>query len=187
MLFFILRIRFDSIQSFDRVDSLWPRLWLVELPCLSAQLPEVYWASCPIESVMWSTFHPLSSFSSPSIFPRRIRVFPAVRIFASGWPSDGFWLQRISHCGNIQGPIAFAIDWLNLLAVSVLESSPAPRFEHPSLRLLSFLRSPALSHPCVTAGKTMILTGEMDLLLWSNAYNVTVPRVGHRFSSEISL
>ena len=89
----------------------------------------------------------------PSIFPS-IRIF-SNEFFASG--SQKYWRFTFSIIPSNEhsGLISFRMDWLDLLAVSQ-ESSPIPQFKSINLWRSAFFIV-QLSHPYMTAGKTMCL------------------------------
>ena len=106
--------------------------------------------------------HPLSPLPLllwPSILPS-IRVFSSESVLPIRWPkywSIGF---NISPSNEYSGQISFRMDWLDLLAVqetlkSLLQhhSSKASILHHSALFIVQ------LSHPYMTVGKTIALTG----------------------------
>ena len=111
-----------------------------------------------IKSVMPSNdlihCHPL--LLPPSIFPS-IRVFSNESALCIRWPK--YWSFSISPSNEYSGLISFRMDWLDLLAVqgtlkSLLQdhSSKASILRHSALFMVQ------LSHPCMTTGKTIVLT-----------------------------
>ena len=109
----------------------------------------------PIESVMPSNHfilcHPLILL--PSIFPS-IRVFPNESVLHIRWPKYWSFSFSISPSNEYSGLISFRIDWLDLLAVQVLQhhSSEASVLQCSAF----FMVQP--SHPYITTGKTIALT-----------------------------
>ena len=62
---------------------------------------------------------------------------------------------------NIQD-ISFRMDWLDLLAVQgTLKSSPTPQLKSINSSALSFIVQ--LSHPYMTIGETIALTGRISV------------------------
>ena len=91
----------------------------------------------------------------PSIFPS-IRVFSNESVLHIRWPNFTF---SMSPSNEYSGMIPFWIDWFDLLAVQGTLNS---LHQHHSLKA-SILRCSAffiiqLSHPYMTAGKTITLT-----------------------------
>ena len=95
--------------------------------------------------------HPL--LLQPSLFPS-IGVFSNESVLRIRWP------KYFSIPSNeYSGPISFRMDWLDLLAV---QGTPKSLLQHHSSKA-SILRCSAffigqLSHPCMTTGKTIVLT-----------------------------
>ena len=112
-----------------------------------------------IESVMPSSYlifcHPLLL---PSIFPG-IRVFSNESALRIRWPKYWSFSFNISPSNEHLGLTSFRMDWLDLLAVqgtlkSLLQhhSSKASFLWHSAFFIVQ------LSHPYMTAGKTIALT-----------------------------
>ena len=94
----------------------------------------------------------------PSIFPR-IRVFSNESVLCIRWPKYWSFSFSISPSNEYSGLISFRIDWLDLLGVqgtlkSLLQhhSSKAPILQCSTFFICQ------LSHPYMTAGKTIALT-----------------------------
>ena len=113
-----------------------------------------------IESVMPSNHlipcHPLLLL--PSIFPS-IRVFSNESVLLMRWPKYGSFSFSISPFNEYSGMISFRMDWLDLLAV---QGTLKSLLQHHSSKA-SILRCSAffivqLSHPYMSAGKTIALT-----------------------------
>ena len=92
-------------------------------------------------------------------------IFPSIRIFSNEsflpirWPKYWSFSFSISPCNEYSGLISFSMDWLDLLAVqgtlkSLLQyrSSKASILQHSALFIVQ------LSYPCMTIGKTIVLT-----------------------------
>ena len=100
--------------------------------------------------------HPL--LLSPSIFPS-IRVFSSESVLCIRWPKYWSFSFNISSSNEYSGMISFRMDWLDLLAV---QGTLKSLLQHDSLkasvlqRLAFFIVQ--LSHPYMTAGKTIALT-----------------------------
>ena len=143
-------------------DSLQPHgLQHVRPPCVSPT-PGVYWNSCPLSR--WChpanhliLCHPL--LLPPSIF-LSIRVFSKESVLHIRWPKHWGFSFNISPPNEYSGLISLRMDWLDLLAVqgtlkSLLQhhSSKAAILRHSALFTVQ------LSHPYMTTGKTIALTG----------------------------
>ena len=94
----------------------------------------------------------------PSVFPS-IRVFSNESVLYIKWPKDWSFSFSISPSSEYPGLISFRIDWLDLLDVqgilkSLLQhhSSKASVLQHSAFFIVQ------LSHPHMTAGKTIALT-----------------------------
>ena len=95
----------------------------------------------------------------PSIFPS-IRVFSNESALYIRWPKYWSFSFNISPSKEHPGLISFRMDWLDLFAVQgTLKSLPqhqswiAPVFQHSAFFIVQ------LSHPYMTTGKTIALTG----------------------------
>ena len=109
-----------------------------------------------IESVMPSNHlilcHPLLLL--PSIFPR---VFSCELAVCIRWPK--YWTLSISPSNEYSGLISFRIDWFDLLEV---QGTLKSLLQHHSVKISILWHSSffmvQLSHPYMTAGKTIALT-----------------------------
>ena len=91
----------------------------------------------------------------PSIFPS-IRVLSNELALHIRWPKC--WSSSISPSNEYSGLISFRIGWFDLLAIQgTQESSPAPQFESLNSLASSYFMG-QVSHPYMTAGKTVALT-----------------------------
>ena len=141
-------------------DSLQPHgLQHARPPCPSP-IPRAY-SNSPIVLVMPSNHlilsHPLLLL--PSIFSS-IRVFSKESVLCIRWPKYWRFSFSISPSNEYSGLISFRIDWLDLLAVQ--ETLKSLLQHHSSKTLLlscSALFIVQLSHPYMTTGKTIALTG----------------------------
>ena len=111
----------------------------------------------------------------PSIFPS-IRVFSNESYLHIRWPKYWSFSLSISPSSEYSEFISFRIDWFDLLA---LQGTLKNLAQHQNSKT-SILQCPAffmvqLSHPCMTTGKTIVLTtqiffGKMMSLLFSMLY-----------------
>ena len=123
------------------------------------QLPEliqthVHWVSDAIQPS-----HLLSSLLlPPSIFPS-IRVFSNESVLRNKWPKYWSFSFSISPSNEYSGLIFFRMYWLDLLAV---QRTLKGLLQHHSSKALILWHSAffivQLSHPNMTAGKTIALT-----------------------------
>ena len=95
----------------------------------------------------------------PSIFPS-IRGFSSESFLHIRWPKYWSFSFSISPSNEYSGLISFRMDWLGLLAV---QGTLKSLLQHHSSKV-SVLRCSAffivqLSHPYMTTGKTIALTG----------------------------
>ena len=102
--------------------------------------------------------HPLLLL--PSIFPS-IRAFANQSALRIRWPKYWNFSFNISPTNEHPGLISFRMDWLDLLAVrgtlkSLIQhhSSKASILQHSAFFIVQ------LSHPYMTTGKTIALTGQ---------------------------
>ena len=91
--------------------------------------------------------------------PPSIRVFYNESVLHFRWPKDWSFSFSISPSNENSGLISFRMDWLDLLAV---QGTLKSLLQHHSSKA-SILQSSAffmvqLSHPYITAGKTIALT-----------------------------
>ena len=97
-------------------------------------------------------------FLLPSIFPS-IRVSSNESIFRIRWPKDWSFSFNISPSNEYSGLISFRMDWLDLLAVQgILKSLLQHHSSKASILRCSAFFIVQLSHPHMTAGKTIALT-----------------------------
>ena len=116
---------------------------------------------------------PLSWWCHPTILPSVVCpllllpwIFPSIRVFSNEsvlcirWPQYCNFSLSISPSNEYAGLISFRIDWFDLLAV---QGTLKSLFQHHSSKA-SILQYSAffmvqLSHPCMTTGKTIALSG----------------------------
>ena len=114
-----------------------------------------------IDSVMSSNHlilcHPL--LLPPSIFPS-IRVFSNESALCIRWPKDWNFCCSISPSNEYSQLISFRMDWLDLFAVQgTLKSLLQHHSSKASILWDSAFFMVQLSHPYMTTGKTIALTG----------------------------
>ena len=131
-----------STQGFPSITSSWSFLKLMS-----------------IESVMPSNHlilcHPL--LLPPSVFPS-IRVFSSESVLHIRRPK--YWSFGISPSNEYSGLISFMTDWLDLLAVQgALKNLLHHHSSKTSILWSSAFFMVQLSHPYMTIGKTIALTG----------------------------
>ena len=104
--------------------------------------------------------HPLPSPSPPSFILSQHQVFSDESVFRIRGPKYWSFRFTISPSNEYSGLISFRIDWFDLLAVqgtlkSLLQyhSSKASILWHSAFFIVQ------LSHPYMTTGKTIVLTG----------------------------
>ena len=149
----------DSVQ-FSLVAQSWLTLWPhglqhVRPPCRSS-IPRAY-SNSPIALVMPSNHLILSH---PFLLLSSIRVFSKESVLCIRWPKYWRFNFSISPSNEYSGLISFKIDWLDLLEVQ--ETLKSLLQHHSSKTLLlqcSAFFIVQLSHPYMTTGKTIALTG----------------------------
>ena len=94
----------------------------------------------------------------PSIFPS-IRVFSNESVLCIRGPKYWSFSFSISPFNEYSGLISFRMDWLDLLAVQgTLKSLLQQHSPKASVLRCSTFFMVQLSHPCLTTGKTIVLT-----------------------------
>ena len=102
--------------------------------------------------------HPLLLL--PSIFPS-IRVFSNESVLRIRWPKYWSFSFNISPSNEHSGLISFRMDWLGLRAVQgTLKSLLQHHSSKASILQCSAFIIVQLSHPYMTTGKTIALTGQ---------------------------
>ena len=108
----------------------------------------------------------------PTIFPS-IRVFSSESVLPIRWPEYWSFSFSISPTSEYSGLISFRMDWLDLLAVQwTLKSLLQHHSSKASIFWCSAFFMFQLSHPYMTAGKTITLTrwtfvGKVESLLFN--------------------
>ena len=124
------------------------------------QLPELLKLMCT-ESVMPSNDLILCCplLLLPSIFPS-IRVFSSESVLRIRGPKHWSFSFNISPSNKHSGLISFRMDWLDLLAVQgTLKSLLQQHSSKASILQCSAFFIVQLSHPYMSTGKTIALTG----------------------------
>ena len=106
--------------------------------------------------------HPTISLSSPSppaFSLSSIRVFSKESVLHIRWPKNWSFSFSVSPSNEYSGLISFMIDWFDLLAVQeTLKRLLQHHISKASILWCSAFFIVQLSHPCMTAGKTIVLT-----------------------------
>ena len=98
-------------------------------------------------------------FLLPSIFPS-IRVFSKESVLRIRWLKSWSFSFNISPSNEHPGPISIRMDWLDLLAVQgTLKSLLQHHSSKASILQPSTFFIVQVSHPYMTTGKTIALTG----------------------------
>ena len=130
--------------------------------------------------------HPLLLL--PSIFPS-IRVFSNESALCIRWPKYWSFSFNISPSDEHPGLISFRMDWLDLLAVQgTLKSLLQHHTSKASILQHSAFFIAQLSHPYMTAGKTIALTrrtfgGKVMSLLFNMLTRLVIAFLLRRFPS----
>ena len=90
--------------------------------------------------------------------PPSIRVFSSESALHMRWPKYWSFSFSISPSNEHPGLISFRMDWLDLLAVQGTLKSLQHRSSKASILQRSAFFTVQLSHPYMTAGKTIALT-----------------------------
>ena len=102
--------------------------------------------------------HPL--LLPPSIFPI-IRVFSNESVLHIRWPKCWTFSFSISPSDEHSGLVSFRMDWMDLLAVQgTFKSLPQQHSSKVSVLQCSAFFIVHVSHPYMTTGKTIVLTGQ---------------------------
>ena len=149
-----------AVQSSSHV-RLFETSWIAtHQASLSFTVSQILLKFMPIESVMLPNHLILCCplLLPPSIFPS-IRVFSNESVLRIRWPKYWSFSFNISPPSEYSGLISFRIDWVDLLAVQrtlkrLLQhhNSKASVLQHSAFLMVQ------LSHPYLTAGKTIALT-----------------------------
>ena len=98
----------------------------------------------------------------PSIFPS-IRVFSSESVLHITWPKYWSFSFSISPSSEHSGLISFRMDWLDLLQVQRTLKLLQRRSSKASILQLSAFFIVQLSHPHMTPGETVALTGQTSV------------------------
>ena len=140
-------------------NSLWPHeLQHTRLPC-PPLAPRVCSNSCPLTRWCYLTIsssaHPLLLL--PSVFPSN-RVFSNESALHIRWPNYWSFSFSISLSNEHSWLISFRIDWFDLAVQGSLKSLLQNQNLKASVLQHSAFFMVQLSHPYMTAGKTIALT-----------------------------
>jgi len=146
ILLLLHKVVFSSVQSLSHVGlsvMSWSLLILMSIKLVM-----------PSNHLILS--HPL--LLPPSIFPS-IRVFSNESVLPIRWPKYWSFSFNISPSSEYSGLVSFKMDWFDILAVQrtlkcLLQhhSSEASILWHSAFFIVQF------SHPCLSTGKTIVLT-----------------------------
>ena len=132
-----------ACQASLSITNLWN---LLKLMYIESVLPSNHFIHCP----------PL--LLPPSIFPT-IRVFSNESVLLIRWPKYWSFSYSISPSSEYSGLISFRMDWFNILTVQrTLKRLLQHHSSKASILWCSAFFIVQLSHPYMTAGKTIALT-----------------------------
>ena len=121
--------------------------------------PRVCSNSCPLSWWCYSTISSsITHYLPPSIFTS-VKAFSNESVLRFRWPKYWRFSFSISPSNEYSGLIYFRMDWLDLLEV---QGTLKSLLQHHDLKALILWLSAffiiQISHPCMTAGKTIALT-----------------------------
>ena len=157
----ISEFQFSSVQSLSRVQLFVTPWTAARLASLSITNSQRLLKLMSIMLVMPSNHLILccSLLLLPSIFPS-IKVFSSESSLCIRWPKYWSFSFIISPSNEFSGLISFRMDWLDL---PVVQGTLKSLLQHHSSKASILWRSAffivQLSHPYVTTGKTIALTG----------------------------
>ena len=112
----------------------------------------------------------------PSVFPS-IRIFSNESVLQIRWPKYWSFSFSIGPSNEYSGLISFRMNWLDLLAVKGTLKS---LFQHHSSKApvlwCSAFFTVQLSHPYMTAGKTIALTRRTFVGIFLEDFHLILPR-----------
>ena len=152
--------------------------YYITLRAYSNSCPSCWWCHPTISSC-----RPL--FLLPSVFPS-IRVFYNESVVCIRWPKYWSFSFSISPSNECSGLISFTMDWLDLLAVQgTLKSLLQHHSSKASILQCSDFFIVQLSHPYMTAGKTIALTrqtlvGKVMSLLFNELSRLVIAFLARR-------
>ena len=136
------------------MSDFWPHGLQHSRPPCPSPTPRAYSNSCPASHLVLC--RPLLLL--PSVF-LSIRIFSSESILHIRWPKYWSFSFSISPSKEYSGLISFRMDWLNLLAVQgTLKTLLQHHSSKASVLRHSTFFTVQLSHPYMTAGKTIALT-----------------------------
>ena len=156
----MITIQFSSVQSFSHVHLFatpWTASSQASLSITNSQsLLKLVSSKLVMPSNHLILCCPL--FLLPSIFPS-IRIFSNELVLYIRWPKYWSFSFNISPSNEHSGLISFRIDWFDILVVQgILKSLLQHHSSKASILRCSAFFIVQLSHPCITTGKTIVLT-----------------------------
>ena len=153
-------VQFSSVQSLSHVQLFatpWTAAHQVSLSITNS------WSLLKLKSIKWVIPFNHLILCSPHLLPPSL--LPSIRVFSNEsllrirWPKCWSFSFGISPFNEYSGLISFRIDWLDLLAV---QGTLKSLLQHHSSKASILWRSAffivPLSHPNMTAGKTIALS-----------------------------
>ena len=162
MPFLSVRLMFSLVQFSRSVvsDSLRPHESQQSRPPCLSPAPRVHSTHVHRVRDAIQPSHPLSSPLLLPPIPPSIRVFSNESTLCMRWPKYWSFSFSISPSNEHPGLISFRMDWLDLLAVQgTLKSLLQHHSSKASILQHSAFFTVQLSHPYMTTGKTIALTG----------------------------
>ena len=136
--------------------------WTVALQVSLSPILRAYSYSCPVNQWCYLTISfSVVSFLLPPLVDSSIRDFSSKSVLCIRWPKYWNFSVSLSSSNEYSGLISFRTDWLDLLAVEgtlkrlLQDHSPTASVLRPS----AFF-TVQLSHPYMSTGKTIALTGQ---------------------------
>ena len=153
-------ISVSSVQSLSCVQ-LFMTPWTAA--CQAFLSFTIFWSLLKLRSIELVVPSNHLIFCSPFLFLPS--VFPSIRVFSNElalhvrWPK--YWSFSISPSNEYSGLISFRMDWFDLLAIQgTLRSLLQHHSSKASNLKCSAFFMVQLPHPYMTAGKTIVLTGQ---------------------------
>ena len=141
-------------------NSLWPHEPQHARPPCPSPIPESTQTHAHLVDEAIQPSHPLSSPSPPPLNLSQHQGLFQESALRMRWPKYWSFSFNISPSNEQPGLISFRMDWLDLLAVQGTLKSLQHHSSKPSVLRCSPFFIVQLSHPYVTIGKTIALTGQ---------------------------